>query len=135
MIDANAEVQVNLDNMEAGGLDAAFFIVYTGQATRDARGYAVLPQLLTASDCASIAAMYPDDTRFRSRVVMQRHGFGRGEYQYFAYPLPDAIRVLRARLYERLAPIANRWNEELGNTQRFPVLIATPKKDRRKPQS
>ena len=76
----------------------------------DAHGWALLPKLLTASECATIAGLYPDDRLFRSHIVMARHGFGRGEYKYFTYPLPDKVTALRTALYPRLAPIANRWN-------------------------
>jgi len=76
-------------------------------------GGAVLEQLLTSDECESVTAMYPDDAAFRSRVVMARHGFGRGEYKYFRYPLPKLVGDLRTHLYPRLAPIANRWNEAL----------------------
>jgi hypothetical protein len=87
----------------------------------DASGCAVLPGLLPAEDCGSVAAMYPDDARFRSRVVMSRHGFGRGEYKYFAHPLPELVGELRAALYPRLVPIANRWSEALRSPERFPA--------------
>jgi hypothetical protein len=90
----------------------------------DAEGHAVLPALLDAAQCAALAALYPDDANFRSRVVMARHGFGRGEYKYFAYPLPPAIEALRHALYPRLAPIANRWSELLGETVRYPASLA-----------
>jgi uncharacterized protein len=89
--------------------------------TLDARGCAVLEGLLDASTCARLAAMYDDAARFRSRVIMSRHGFGRGEYQYFAYPLPRMIQELRTALYPRLAPIANHWIERLGGDARFPA--------------
>ncbi len=86
----------------------------------DERGFARLPGLLEAEECADIAGMYDDDSRFRSRVVMSRHGFGRGEYQYFAYPLPPAVKQLRHALYARLAGFSNQWQELLGQTWRFP---------------
>jgi len=86
----------------------------------DAHGWAMVTDLLSAGDCASIAALYPDDDRFRSHVVMARHGFGRGEYKYFAYPLPASIATLRADLYRHLAPIGNRWNEAMGDAVRYP---------------
>lgn len=86
----------------------------------DARGCAVLDGLLPPEACAALAALYPDDSHFRSRVVMGRHGFGRGEYQYFSYPLPEIIAGLRTALYARLAPVANRWNEAMGLEVRYP---------------
>jgi hypothetical protein len=90
----------------------------------DAAGCAVLPGLLSAAECREVASLYGDDSHFRSRVVMSRHGFGRGEYKYFARPLPPLVAELRASLYPRLAPVANRWNEALGNAARFPATHA-----------
>jgi uncharacterized protein len=86
----------------------------------DATGNAVLEQLLTAEECRSLAALYPVDGVFRSRIVMARHGFGRGEYQYFGYPLPPLVAQLRTTLYSRLVPTANRWHEAMGMPVRFP---------------
>lgn len=88
--------------------------------TLDAHGHAVLPRLLDARRCAELVAMYDEDARFRSRVVMARHGFGRGEYGYFAYPLPEPVARLRAALYPPLATVANRWAEALGSGVRYP---------------
>src|SRR5512144_755447 len=79
----------------------------------DAQGCAVLKGLLSPGECRALAALYPDDRHFRSRVVMGRHGFGRGEYKYFSYPLPDLIAQLRPELYARLCGTANRWNETM----------------------
>ena len=92
------------------------------QATSDldAQGCAVLKGLLTAEECRALAALYPEDRIFRSRIVMGRHGFGRGEYKYFAYPLPMPIAELRPALYARLQPIANRWNEAMDIGIRYP---------------
>jgi hypothetical protein len=86
----------------------------------DAQGCAVLKGLLTADECRALAALYPDDRHFRSRVVMGRHGFGRGEYKYFAYPLPEPIAKLRPALYARLRDVADRWNEAMGFEIRYP---------------
>src|SRR6201996_6772611 len=90
-------------------------------ADLDAQGCAVLPNLLTPEECSAITALYPDDAQFRSRVVMGRHGFGRGEYKYFAYPLPDLIGQLRPALYGQLQAVANRWNEAMGIEIRYPA--------------
>src|SRR5215470_5725420 len=76
----------------------------------DSYGYAPLGKLLSASEGAELAGLYEDSSRFRSTVVMARHGFGRGEYKYFSYPLPTTIATLRPALYRALAPIANRWH-------------------------
>ena len=87
----------------------------------DDYGCAVLERLLPPAECRAVAQLYPDEARFRSRVVMARHGFGRGEYQYFRYPIPEPIAALRGAAYARLAPIANRWNEAMGLDQRYPA--------------
>ena len=87
----------------------------------DSSGCAVVPGLLAPADCAQYAAGYASPHLFRSRVVMERHGFGRGEYQYFAYPLPPALAELRGALYPPLAAIANRWHAALGIDTRFPA--------------
>ncbi|MGH6849699.1 MAG: 2OG-Fe(II) oxygenase [Methylocella sp.] len=84
-------------------------------------GFAVLEKFLPREECAAIASLYSDDSRFRGRVVMDRHGFGKGEYKYFAYPLPPLISKFRGLLYERLAPIANEWNERMGLGPRCPA--------------
>ncbi|MFZ5675972.1 MAG: 2OG-Fe(II) oxygenase [Pseudomonadota bacterium] len=86
----------------------------------DTHGAAVLTGLLRPEDCAQLAAIYPEKEPFRSHIIMSRHGFGRGEYKYFTYPLPDIIARLRTSLYPPLAGIANRWNEMLGETTRYP---------------
>ncbi len=89
-------------------------------AALDQDGYAVLPRLFDATACGDLAALYKLREPFRSRVVMARHGFGSGEYKYFAYPLPESVATMRDALYARLAPIANRWNEKLNLATRFP---------------
>ena len=83
-------------------------------------GAAVLERLLTPKECREITALYDDDTRFRSRVVMARHGFGQGEYKYFSYPLPPLIGSLRTALYSHFAPIANAWNERMSLAMHYP---------------
>ena len=89
-------------------------------AELDAHGCAATGPLLTPQECEALVALYPSDEMFRSRIVMARHGFGRGEYKYFAYPLPDTIASLRAALYPPLADVANRWNEAMNIGIRFP---------------
>ena len=87
----------------------------------DAHGWAKLPGVLTPSECQTIAALYDDAARFRSRIVMARHGFGSGEYQYFSYPLPSEVAELRGALYGQLAAFANRWNEAMTIAVRYPA--------------
>ncbi len=89
----------------------------------DQSGFAIVPRLLPASACRALAGLWAEAERFRSRVIMQRHGFGMGEYQYFAYPLPAPVTALRAAFYARLAPIANHWREALGEAGRFPHCL------------
>jgi uncharacterized protein len=86
----------------------------------DEQGSAILSNVVSAKECRALASLYPDDDLFRSRVVMARHGFGRGEYKYFSYPLPDVIQGLRTALYRRLAPVANQWNLTMGIDVRYP---------------
>jgi len=89
-------------------------------ADLDAYGCALTRELLSPADCTSIARSYSADELFRSRVVMAQHGFGRGEYKYFIYPLPQIVSDLRMSLYPRLARIANRWNKAMGIDVRYP---------------
>jgi hypothetical protein len=93
-------------------------------ADLDMSGWAALGPLLTADACDALAGLYGRDESFRSTIVMARHGFGRGEYKYFAYPLPDTIAALRPALYAPLVPIANRWNEAMGIDVRYPAAHA-----------
>jgi hypothetical protein len=90
----------------------------------DMRGCAMIEGLLTPEECEALARLYPMDTIFRSRVVMDRHGFGRGEYKYFGYPLPDIIAGLRTSIYPHLVPIANCWNAAMGIDMRYPAKHA-----------
>jgi hypothetical protein len=87
----------------------------------DSFGCATTGQLLTPDECAAISSRYGEDAIYRSRIIMGRHGFGRGEYKYFAYPLPDLIAELRTSLYPPLADVANRWNAQMSIDQRFPA--------------
>ena len=87
----------------------------------DAQGCAVIEKLLVPQECEALTTLYAEDGVFRSRVVMARHGFGRGEYKYFSYPLPGIIADLRASIYFQLAPIANRWNEAMDIQVHFPA--------------
>ncbi|HEY1864017.1 MAG TPA: 2OG-Fe(II) oxygenase [Roseiarcus sp.] len=87
----------------------------------DAYGCAIVPKLLPPETCREFASLYPDDSRFRSRIVMAKHGFGRGEYKYFAYPLPELIVALRRGFYSRLAAVADKWNEAMGLSVRYPA--------------
>jgi uncharacterized protein len=90
----------------------------------DVHGNAMLGRLLSADECRTMIGLYPDHDRFRSRVVMARHGYGRGEYKYFSYPLPQLVADLRSALYLRLAPMANRWNQALGSDVQYPQTHA-----------
>ncbi|MBN9522505.1 2OG-Fe(II) oxygenase [bacterium] len=87
----------------------------------DAFGCAVIGPILTPDECDALAGLYDQGEHFRSRVVMSRHGFGRGEYQYYAHPLPPVISILRTMLYPPLADIANRWNRAMGIEVTFPA--------------
>jgi hypothetical protein len=90
----------------------------------DAQGNAVIKGILPADECDDVRALYSERRLFRSEVIMERHGFGRGEYRYFRYPLPDLIATLRTSLYPHLVPIANRWNEVMGVDSRYPARHA-----------
>jgi hypothetical protein len=90
----------------------------------DERGYATTAALLTTEECRGLAALFDRDEAFRSRVVTQRHAFGRGEYKYLRYPLPSVVEALRKAIYPQLAPIANRWRERLREEGRFPPALA-----------
>jgi hypothetical protein len=103
----------------AARVDALDWPQITGEL--DTQGCALLKGLLTPDQCRAVAALYPHDANFRSRIVMGRHGFGRGEYKYFSYPLPDLIAQLRPTLYAHLQGDANRWNEAMGIDIRYPA--------------
>src|SRR5262245_53114617 len=103
---------------------AARVAAYDWQALEvelDTYGCAVLPKLLSPKECRTIAALYSDESHFRSHIHMARHGFGKGEYRYFKYPLPDLLGELRTVFYPRLAGIANQWNGRMGLDERYPA--------------
>lgn len=93
-------------------------------ANLDRDGNAIVKRLLSPDECDEVRSLYEQENLFRSQVIMERHGFGRGEYRYFRYPLPDLIAELRAAIYPHLAPIANRWNEALATDVRYPLRHA-----------
>ena len=99
------------------------------EASLDRQGYATLSGLLPRPDCEAVARLYADDTQFRSRVVMERHAFGLGEYQYLRYPLPPLVETLRAACYPRLVPVANRWRGLLRESGRLPPDLDTYLRD------
>ena len=86
----------------------------------ETQGWSVLRDMLTSTECDDVASLYGQDEGFRSRVVMARHGFGKGEYRYFSYPLPSLVQALRTALYPRLVPVANRWHMRMAMSVRFP---------------
>jgi hypothetical protein len=90
------------------------------RADLDLQGWALVPRLLTHSEADGIADLYDQEQGFRSRVMMAQHGFGRGEYKYFSYPLPPLLQDLRTATYPHLAPIANQWHDRMGKDERFP---------------
>jgi hypothetical protein len=90
----------------------------------DLAGHAVVPGVLDAAQCAAVARLYQEPAAFRSRIVMQRHGFGQGEYQYFAYPLPAVVAELREAAYPPLARLANAWKKHLGETGEYPATLS-----------
>jgi len=103
----------------AGRLDAVAWPAVEGAL--DAQGWAVIERLLRPAECEALAALYAQEGRFRSRVAMARHGFGQGEYKYFAHPLPEPVAALRGAFYSWLAPVANRWHRAMGVEGRFPA--------------
>ena len=109
-IETAEDMGARIDALDWAGLEAQL----------DGYGSATAPGLLSRDECEALAALYERDALFRSRVVMERHGFGRGEYKYFAYPLPDVLDRVRSAAYPHLAPIANRWNEVMRIETRYP---------------
>jgi hypothetical protein len=122
----NARVDFDLAVDAAPAVDERIAAVdWNALATSlDVRGHAVIERLLGARQCAEMAALYRDEAVFRSRIVMAHHGFGRGEYKYFRYPLPPLVAGLRRAIYPHLVPVANRWNQLLALDVRFPPTHA-----------
>jgi hypothetical protein len=118
-MNAKAAIVSKPETGVAARLDAINWV--QAESELDANGCAVLMGLLSPDECRALATLYPDDIHFRSRIVMSRHGFGRGEYKYFAYPLPSVIGELRPLLYARLRGIANRWNEAMSIDISYPA--------------
>jgi hypothetical protein len=118
---APPDVASPLDQNPAGLLRQDW---HTVARTLDSQGNALLPALLSEAQCDALAACYDDGVRYRSRVVMSRHGFGQGEYKYFAYPLPGLVQALRSEAYTHLAPIANRWHAAMNSPVRYPSAHA-----------
>jgi uncharacterized protein len=114
------------DEADESGKAGERAIAWQAAATSlDRYGNAILPALLTPAQCEALIALYTDEQRFRSTIVMARHNFGRGEYRYFAYPLPPLLDELRHALYARLEPIANRWNAQLDIEETYPPDLDT----------
>ncbi|MGH7778585.1 MAG: 2OG-Fe(II) oxygenase [Candidatus Binataceae bacterium] len=110
---SDGELGARVDELDWGRIEAEL----------DARGYAVTKRIIAARECEALMALYPERDKFRSRVEMARFRYGLGDYKYFAYPLPDAIAQLRVALYDRLAPIANRWARELRSGAEYPASL------------
>jgi hypothetical protein len=125
MSSAAAQILARVDAMPGSAATRVTAADWRGiAAALEETGYATIDSLLTRAECREVVATYDSDERFRSRVVMARHGFGRGEYRYFAYPLPPLVQGLRTALYPYLAPVANGWHEKLGIQTRFPATHA-----------
>ena len=107
------EIRARLDSLDWSAIERSLWEF----------GYAHAPAVLTADECRDLIALYPDDSNFRSRIDMERYRFGVGDYKYFAAPLPPLVEALRVHAYERLAPIANRWEEAFGTGHRFPAHL------------
>lgn len=113
VVQLRAEVRAALDALDWPAIEASL-----GE-----RGFASLPRLLDAGACRELIALYGDDRRFRKTVDMERHGFGRGDYRYFADPLPARVAALRGEAYRHVAPIANHWERALGREPRWPAAL------------
>ena len=113
-MNATAKILTSIASSKSAAARVRTFDLERMSQDLDAQGSAVIEGLLSPDECQALAELYPKDDFFRSRVVMARHGFGRGEYKYFSYPLPDLIAALRTAIYPHLVSIANRWNNAMG---------------------
>lgn len=120
----NAHAKIAASVVEAAQTRIAGYDWPALAAELDGFGCAVIEKLLSPEECRQIAGLYPEEKHFRSHIHMARHGFGKGEYRYFRYPLPDLLGGLRSALYPRLAEVANRWNERMGQAMRYPTTHA-----------
>lgn len=120
----NAHAKIAASAVEAAQTRVADYDWPALAAELDGFGCAVIEKLLSPEECRQIADLYPEEKHFRSHIHMARHGFGKGEYRYFRYPLPDLLGDLRSALYPRLAEVANRWNERMGQAMRYPTTHA-----------
>ncbi|QPC92023.1 2OG-Fe(II) oxygenase [Mesorhizobium sp. INR15] len=120
----NAHAKVATSVAEAAEMRVAGYDWPALSAELDGFGCAVIEKLLSPQECLEIAGLYPDEQHFRSHIHMARHGFGKGEYRYFKYPLPDVLGGLRTALYPRLADVANGWNQRMGLAERYPAKHA-----------
>ena len=120
----NAHAKVAASVVEAVEARVAGYDWPALAAELDGFGCAVIEKLLSPEQCRQIASLYPQEQHFRSHIHMARHGFGKGEYRYFRYPLPDLLGGLRSALYPRLAGVANQWNERMGQAMRYPATHA-----------
>ncbi len=120
----NAHAEVAASAVEAAETRVAGYDWPALTGELDGFGCAVMEKLLSAQECRRIAGLYREEEHFRSHIHMARHGFGKGEYRYFRYPLPDLLGGLRSALYPRLAEVANRWNERMGLAMRYPAAHA-----------
>ncbi|AZO44266.1 proline hydroxylase [Mesorhizobium sp. M7D.F.Ca.US.005.01.1.1] len=120
----NAHAKVATSVVEAAQTRVAAYDWPTLATELDGFGCAVIEKLLSPEECRRIAGLYAREEHFRSHIHMARHGFGKGEYRYFRYPLPDLLGGLRSALYPRLAEVANRWNERMGQAMRYPPTHA-----------
>lgn len=121
-LDAATTPKLHALQLDASPVERVAAIDWKGMESElNTQGFAVTPTLLTPEECEELVALYAEENRFRSRIVMERYAFGRGEYKYFSYPLPDLVSRLRTEFYTHLAPIANKWHTAMRMSERFPA--------------